>query len=86
MELTRLHILLYTVILAIVTVLPWLTGLCGMIYVAAALVLDALFLRLAWQLYRTPRADLPMRTFRWSISYLMYLFAALLLDHYVRIG
>jgi protoheme IX farnesyltransferase len=84
-ELTRLHILLYTVILTLVTVLPWLTGLCGLIYVAAALVLDALFLRLAWRLYRTHAPDLPMRTFRWSISYLMYLFAALLVDHYVHI-
>ena len=84
-ELTRLHILLYTVILTLVTVLPWLTGMCGLIYVAAALVLDVIFLRLAWQLYRTHAPDLPMRTFRWSISYLMYLFAALLVDHYVHI-
>ncbi len=83
-ELTRLHILLYTVILTLVTVLPWLTGLCGLIYVGAALVLDVLFLRLAWQLYRTHATDLPMRTFRWSITYLMYLFAALLVDHYVH--
>jgi protoheme IX farnesyltransferase len=84
-ELTRLHILLYTVILTLVTVLPWLTGMCGLIYVGAALVLDVMFLRLAWQLYRTHATDLPMRTFRWSISYLMYLFAALLVDHYVHI-
>ncbi|MEI8296441.1 MAG: heme o synthase [Pseudomonadota bacterium] len=84
-ELTRLHILLYTVILTLVTVLPWLTGMCGLIYVCAALVLDVMFLRLAWQLYRTHATDLPMRTFRWSISYLMYLFAALLVDHYVHI-
>ena len=72
-------------ILTLVTVLPWLTGMCGLIYVAAALVLDVIFLRLAWQLYRTHAPDLPMRTFRWSISYLMYLFAALLVDHYVHI-
>ena len=84
-ELTRLHILLYTVILVLVTILPWLTGLCGLIYIAAATVLDVMFLRLAWQLYRTHRADLPMRTFRWSITYLMYLFAALLVDHYFHI-
>jgi protoheme IX farnesyltransferase len=83
-ELTRLHILLYTVILTLVTILPWLTGLCGVIYVAAALVLDVMFLRLAWRLYRTHATDLPMRTFRWSITYLMYLFAALLVDHYVH--
>ncbi len=83
--LTRLHILLYTVILTLVTVLPWLTGMCGLIYVVAALVLDIMFLRLAWQLYRTHATDLPMRTFRWSISYLMYLFAALLVDHYIHV-
>ena len=85
-ELTRLHILLYTVLLALVTVLPWLTGMSGLIYAAAALVLNAVFLWYAWQLYRTGRSDLPMRTFRWSISYLGFLFAALLIDHYVRIG
>ena len=85
-ELTRLHILLYTVLLALVTVLPWLTGMSGFIYLLAAAVLNAVFLGYAWQLYRTGRSDLPMRTFRWSISYLGFLFAALLIDHYWRIG
>jgi protoheme IX farnesyltransferase len=85
-ELTRLHILLYTVLLTLVTLLPWLTGMCGLIYLAAAVVLDGVFLGYAWRLYRTGRSDLPMRTFRWSISYLGLLFAALLIDHYVRIG
>jgi protoheme IX farnesyltransferase len=84
-ELTRLHILLYTVLLALVTVLPWLTGMSGLIYALAALVLDVVFLVYAWRLYRHPRPDLPMRTFRWSISYLGFLFAALLVDHYLRI-
>jgi protoheme IX farnesyltransferase len=81
-ELTRLHILLYTLLLTVVTILPVLTGMSGVLYAIAALVLDALFLRLAWQLYRSGAIDLPMRTFRWSISYLGYLFAALLVDHY----
>jgi protoheme IX farnesyltransferase len=81
-EFTRLHILLYTVLLAVVTVLPYLTGMAGLIYAAAALVLDALFLRLAWQMWRGGGAALPMRTFRWSINYLGLLFAALLVDHY----
>jgi heme o synthase len=85
-ELTRLHILLYTVLLALVTVLPWLTGMSGLIYALAALVLNGIFLGYAWRLYRTGRSDLPMRTFRWSISYLGFLFAALLIDHYWRIG
>ena len=85
-ELTRLHILLYTVLLTLVTVLPWLTGMSGLVYALAALGLDGVFLAYAWRLYRTGRNDLPMRTFRWSISYLGFLFAALLIDHYGRIG
>jgi len=85
-ELTRLHILLYTVLLALVTLLPWLTGMSGLIYLLAALALNTVFLGYAWRLYRTGRSDLPMRTFRWSISYLGFLFGALLIDHYWRIG
>jgi heme o synthase len=85
-ELTRLHILLYTVLLTLVTMLPWLTGMSGLIYLVTALGLNAVFLGYAWRLYRTGRSDLPMRTFRWSISYLGFLFAALLVDHYWRIG
>jgi protoheme IX farnesyltransferase len=81
-ELTRLHILLYTVLLTVVTVLPVLTGMCGVVYAVAALTLDAVFLGYAWRLWRTGAPDLPMRTFRWSISYLGLLFAALLVDHY----
>jgi protoheme IX farnesyltransferase len=81
-ELTRLHILLYTVLLSVVTVLPWLTGMCGLVYALAALGLDAAFLTLAWRLYRTGAQ--PMRMFRFSITYLALLFAALLIDHYGR--
>ena len=81
-ELTRLHILLYTVLLALVTLLPFLTGMSGLLYLAAALVLNAIFLARAVRLWLSPRADLPMRTFRWSINYLGLLFAALLIDHY----
>ena len=49
----------------------------------AALVLDALYLKRAWQLLRSERAELPMRAFRFSINYLALLFAALLVDHYL---
>jgi protoheme IX farnesyltransferase len=80
--LTRLHILLYTILMSVVTVLPWLMSMSGLIYVVSAVILDAIFLYYAWQLYRTTRPDLPMRTFRWSINYLGLLFAALLIDHY----
>ena len=82
---TRLHVWLYTILLCIVTLLPYLTGMCGEVYLAAVLPLDAVFLWFAWRMWRPPvRAHLPMATFRYSIHYLMLLFAALLLDHYLR--
>src|SRR5271169_842112 len=80
---TRLQIVLYTILLVLSTLLPYLSGMSGLIYLGAALVLNAVFLRHAWTLWRRPRADLPMRTFRWSITYLALLFGALLVDHYV---
>ena len=79
-EFTRLHILLYTILLVIVTLLPYLTGMSGLIYLGGALILDALFLRHALVLLRG--TELPIRTFRFSINYLMWLFALLLVDHY----
>jgi protoheme IX farnesyltransferase len=82
-EFTRLHVLLYTVILALVTVLPYVTGMSGLIYLAAALVLNSRFLVHAVRLKMTRRDDLPMRVFRFSINYLMWLFLALLVDHYL---
>jgi protoheme IX farnesyltransferase len=82
-EFTRLHILLYTILLVIVTLLPYLTGMSGLIYLAAAITLGAGFLQRAWQLKHRSDAQLPMRTFSFSITYLALLFAALLLDHYV---
>jgi protoheme IX farnesyltransferase len=82
-EFTRLHVLLYTVILALVTLLPFLTGMSGLIYLMAALLLSGRFLVYAVALKVTRREDLPMRVFRFSISYLMWLFLALLVDHYL---
>jgi protoheme IX farnesyltransferase len=85
-EFTRLHILLYTIILVIVTLLPYLTGMTGLIYLAVAAVLGAGFLRHAVALRRASAPpELPMKVFRFSINYLMLLFAALLIDHYVLI-
>jgi protoheme IX farnesyltransferase len=85
-EFTRLHILLYTILLFIVTLLPYLTGMSGPLYLAAAVVLNVIFTRHAVRL-RRPDApvQLPMQVFRYSINYLMLLFAALLLDHYLPI-
>ena len=79
---TRRQILLYTVLLVLCTLIPTAIGMSGPIYLAAALALDARFLYLAWALHRGVRPDLPMRTFRFSITYLMALFAAFIADHY----
>ncbi|HUN73150.1 MAG TPA: heme o synthase [Steroidobacteraceae bacterium] len=83
-EYTRLHVLLYTVLLVAVTLLPFLTRMSGLIYLAAALILNGVFLYYALVLKITARQDLPMRVFRYSVTYLMWLFAALLVDHYLR--
>ena len=80
---TRLNVLLYTVLLVLVTILPYLIGMSGLIYLLAALALDARFLWYAVMMYSRPDdTELPMRTFKFSITYLMILFAALFIDHY----
>ena len=82
-EFTRLHVMLYTVMLCLVTLLPYLTGMSGLIYLVAALLLNGRFLAHAIALKVTRREELSMRVFRFSISYLMWLFLALLVDHYL---
>jgi protoheme IX farnesyltransferase len=82
-EYTRLHVLLYTVLLVLVTLMPFLTRMSGLIYLASALVLNGMFLYHALVMKITARVELPMRVFRFSITYLMWLFAALLVDHYL---
>ena len=79
---TRRQILLYTVLLILCTLLPVVIGMSGLVYLASSSVLDARFLYLALALQRSVRPDLPIRTFRFSITYLMALFAALIADHY----
>ena len=81
---TRLHILLYTVILVAVTMLPFTTRMSGLIYLAAAAGLDGLFLIYAVRICLAYSDELAKRTFRYSILYLSLLFAALLVDHYLR--
>jgi protoheme IX farnesyltransferase len=81
---TRRQILLYTVLLILCTLIPVVIGMSGLIYLAAALVLDARFLYLALVLQRGARPDLPIRTFRFSITYLMALFGAFIADHYCK--
>jgi protoheme IX farnesyltransferase len=79
---TRLQVLLYTMLLTAVTLMPFVTGMSGLLYLAAALVLNGMFVWHAWRM-RTESAALPMKVFRFSITYLMWLFAALLVDHYL---
>jgi protoheme IX farnesyltransferase len=81
---TRLHVLLYTVILAAVTLMPFATRMSGAIYLAAAVVLNAVFLWYAVRIHVAYSDRLAQRTFRYSIFYLTALFAALLVDHYIR--
>ena len=80
---TRLQVLLYTVLLVVVTLMPYLTRMSGLAYLAAALFLNAGFLYYALALKMTAREELPLRVFRFSVTYLMWLFAALLVDHYL---
>lgn len=80
--LTKLHTLLYTIIMVIVSVFPYFTRMSGLVYLAAALVLGAAFLYYAIRLMVSTDNRLPMRTFRFSIGYLIALFVALLIDHY----
>jgi protoheme IX farnesyltransferase len=81
---TRLNILLYSILLVLVTILPYLISMSGVIYLATALILDVIFLNYAIQMYRKPEDEgLPMKMFKFSIAYLGYLFAALLVDHYL---
>jgi heme o synthase len=84
-EFTRLHVLLYTVLLTLVTLLPYVTGMSGLIYLAAAALLNGFFLYYALALKISARQELPMKVFRFSVKYLMWLFAALLADHYLPI-
>jgi len=81
---TVLYVLLYTLILLACSLLPFAYGMSGWIYLAAALVLGGMFLRYAVRLYLAYSDALSRRTFRYSITYLATLFAALLVDHYLR--
>jgi protoheme IX farnesyltransferase len=82
---TRLHVLLYTLILIAVTLLPFTSQMSGLVYLVATLVLDAVFLYYAVKIYVDYSDALAKRTFRYSIVYLSALFAALLIDHYWRL-
>jgi protoheme IX farnesyltransferase len=82
-EFTRLQVLLYTLVLFAATLLPFIIGMSGLLYLAAAAVLGGLFIVYAWRLWREYSDALARKTFRFSIWHLSLLFAALLLDHYL---
>jgi len=81
---TEFHILLYTLILIAVTLMPFATGMSGLIYLAGAVVLGLRFLQYAIRLLRSDDRRIALDTFKFSITYLMLLFVFLLVDHFVR--
>lgn len=80
---TKLNVLLYTILLIVVSVLPFLVGMSGWFYLIGAMILGGRFMYWAIKLYRHEDAGIAMRTFRFSIVYLMMLFVVLLVDHYL---
>jgi protoheme IX farnesyltransferase len=83
-EFTRLHVLLYTLVLFAGTLLPFVSGMSGIVYLVAAVALGIGFTGYAWRLWRSYSDALARQTFRFSILHLSLLFAALLVDHYVN--
>jgi protoheme IX farnesyltransferase len=84
-EFTRLHILLYSLVLFASSLLPFVIRMSGLAYLAAAIVLSGQFVWYAWRLYRNYSDALARKLFRFSIIYLSLLFAALLIDHWVNV-
>ena len=82
---TRLHVLLYTIILLACSVLPFVTRMSGYVYLVSALMLGAVFMYYAVKIYTDYSDGLARRTFRYSILYLTLIFAALLVDHYLQL-
>lgn len=82
-EYTRLQVLLYTIIMVAVTLLPFATGMSGVVYLGGVLILDGIFLYYAIKMQSGKDESIPIKTFGYSIIYLMLLFALLLIDHYL---
>jgi protoheme IX farnesyltransferase len=81
---TGRQVWLYSLGLAGATLLPWAVGMSGLLYLSAAAVLDVIFLRHSWRVYKHYSDRVARKAFAWSIIYLALLFAALLLDHYCK--
>jgi protoheme IX farnesyltransferase len=80
---TLLNILLYTLILLAASILPYVYGMSGLFYLMSALILSGIFVMYAIRLYQHYSDQLARKTFKYSISYLALLFAAILIDHYL---
>ncbi len=80
---TRVQIILYTVLLLIVTLFPWLIGMSGLVYLAGAVILGLMFLYHTIRMFDTSLEKQPIKTFVFSIQYLMWLFIFMLVDHYL---
>jgi protoheme IX farnesyltransferase len=83
-QFTRLHILLYSFVLFAATLLPFIVRMSGLLYLVSAVVLSGMFVMYSWRLYKEYSDELSRKLFRFSILYLALLFAALLLDHWVK--
>ncbi|CEK11439.1 heme o synthase [Legionella hackeliae] len=80
---TKLNVLLYTILLLVVSILPFIVGMSGWLYLTGAVLLGLRFLYWSIVLFRSEKPVIAMRTFRFSIVYLMMLFVFLLIDHYI---
>ena len=80
---TRVQIFLYTILLVLISIFPYLIHMSGPLYLAGALVLGGMFLWHAWKLFDETAERQPIRTFVFSINYLMWLFGLMLLDHWL---
>ncbi|MFZ6711343.1 heme o synthase [Undibacterium sp. TC9W] len=85
LEFTRFHIWLYTIALFATTMLPYAVHMSGLIYLISAIILGVIFLWYAWRIYKHYDDVLARKTFAYSIIYLSLLFAALLIDHYIKL-
>jgi len=85
-QFTRLHILLYSLVLFASTLLPFMVRMSGPLYLACAVVLSGMFVRYAWHLYKDYSDALARKLFRFSILYLALVFGALLIDHWVMLA
>lgn len=81
-QFTKLHVVLYTIILCLVTTLPYITQMSGLIYLVSSVLLNGVFMYYAIEIYRNYSDQLAREAFRYSILYLALLFVALLVDHY----